>query len=115
MQEYKETRGTLPLLPGMPEEFAKMDDLFADLQIVNEDKRPTGVISTELRSYGDLVCIKRRKGVNNKVEHVKRLLIRGKPGAGKSSTVSKLAYDWACNIKDSPVSKYQLLFAYHNQ
>ena len=112
MEEYKETRGKLPLLPGMPEEFAKMEDLFADLQIVEEDKKPTGVKTKKLNSYSDLVCIKRLKGNSNEeVEKVKRLLVRGKPGAGKSSTVSKLAYDWACNKQDSPISEYQLLFA----
>ena len=111
MQEYKETRSTLPLLPGMPEECAKMDDLFADLQIVEEDRKPSVVITKKLESYGDLVCIERRKGDGNEVEKVKRLLVRGKPGAGKSSTVSKLAYDWACKKQDSPISEYQLLFA----
>ena len=131
MQEYKETRSTLPLLPGMPEECAKMEDLFVDLEIVKEDWKPTGVITKELKSCGDLVCIEREKGDSKEVERekgdskeverekgdskdvekVKRLLVRGKPGAGKSSTVSKLAYDWACNKQDSPISKYQLLFA----
>ena len=111
MQEYKETRSTLPLLPGMPEECAKMEDLFVDLVIVKEDWKPTGVITKELKACGDLVCIERKKGDTKEVEQVKRILVRGKPGAGKSSTVSKLAYDWACNKQDSPISKYQLLFA----
>ncbi|XP_072041926.1 uncharacterized protein [Amphiura filiformis] len=31
--EYLETRGKLPLLPGMPEKFAKMEDLFVNLHI----------------------------------------------------------------------------------
>ena len=110
MQEYKETRSTLPLLPGMPEECAKMEDLFVDLEIVREDRKPTGVITRELKSCGDLVCIERNKGDTKELEQVKRLLVRGKPGAGKSSTVSKLAYDWACNKQDSPISEYQLLF-----
>ena len=123
MQEYKETRSTLPLLPGMPEACAKMEDLFVDLEIVKEDWKPTGVITKRLESCEDLVCIKRKKvekvrrfvrgkpGDSNEVETVKRLLVRGTPGAGKSSTVSKLAYDWACNTQDSPISEYQLLFA----
>ena len=111
MQEYKETRSTLPLLPGMPEECAKMEDLFVDLEIVGEDRKPSGVITKKLESCGDLVCIKRKKGDSNELEKVKRLLVRGKPGAGKSSTVSKLAYDWACNTQDSPISEFQLLFA----
>ena len=111
MREYKETRGKLPLLPGMPEEFANMEDLFVHLEIIEEDKKPTGITTKELKSSGDLVCIERKIGDSNEVEKINRLLVRGKPGAGKSSTVSKLAYDWACNKQDSPISKYQLLFA----
>ena len=80
MQEYKETRSKLPLLPGMPEECAKIEDIFVNLEIIEEDKKPTEVITKELKSCGDLVCVERQKGESNEVEKVKRLLVRGKPG-----------------------------------
>ena len=115
MAEYKETRGKLPLLPFMPEEFARMEDVSVDLEIIKEDKMPSGVTFKNLQSYGDLVCIEREKDKSESNEStdcelVKRVLVRGKPGAGKSTTISKLAYDWACNVQDSPVSRFDLVF-----
>ncbi|XP_072041872.1 uncharacterized protein [Amphiura filiformis] len=107
--EYLETRGKLPLLPGMPEKFAKMEDLFVNLHI-EEHRKPFGVLSRELKSAGDIVCIERKLG-KEETELVKRILVKGVPGAGKSSTISKLAYDWACGRQNSPISKFQLLFA----
>ncbi|XP_072042508.1 uncharacterized protein [Amphiura filiformis] len=113
INEYLETRGKLPLLPGMPEEFAKMEDIFVDLDIIEEDKKPSGVISKKLKSHSDIVCIERQieMGARKESQLVKRILVRGGPGAGKSSTVSKLAYDWACGKQNSPISRFQLLFA----
>ncbi|XP_072036795.1 uncharacterized protein [Amphiura filiformis] len=110
MEEYRETRGKLPLLPGMPEEFAKMEDIFVDLEIIEEDKKPSGLICKKLNSYGDLVCIERNNENSDDKELVKRILVKGKPGAGKSTTISKLSYDWACNKQDSPMSKFELVF-----
>ena len=112
MEEYKESRGKLPLLPGMPEEFAQMEDLFVDLEIIREDKKPSEVIPYKLRSCDNLLCIKRDKYAKTSAfELVKRVLVRGIPGAGKSSTVSKVACDWACEKQGSPVTNFQLLFA----
>ncbi|XP_072037348.1 uncharacterized protein [Amphiura filiformis] len=82
MEKYRETRGKLPLLPGMPEEFAKMEDIFVDLEIIEEDKKPSGVICEKLNSYGDLVCIQRNKENSQDKELVKRILVKGKPGLG---------------------------------
>ncbi|XP_072037368.1 NACHT, LRR and PYD domains-containing protein 12-like [Amphiura filiformis] len=110
MEEYRETRSKLPLLPGMPEEFAKMEDIFVDLEIIEQDKNPSRVIGKNLKSYGDLVCIERNKENSQDNELVKRILVRGKPGIGKSTTISKLAYDWAYNKQDSPMLKFELLF-----
>ncbi|XP_072036764.1 uncharacterized protein [Amphiura filiformis] len=113
MEEYRETRGKLPLLPGMPEEFARMEDIFVDLEIIEEDKKPSGAICKKLNSYVDLVCIERNEENSEGIEEielVKRILVKGNPGAGKSTTISKLAYDWACNKQDSPMSKFDLVF-----
>ncbi|XP_072036702.1 uncharacterized protein [Amphiura filiformis] len=110
MEEYRETKGKVPLLPGMPEEFANMEDIFVDLEIIEDDKKPSGVICKVLNSYGDLVCIKRKSGRCETDKSVKRILVRGKPGIGKSTTISKLAYDWACNKQSSPMSKFDLVF-----
>ncbi|XP_072025844.1 uncharacterized protein [Amphiura filiformis] len=111
MEEYKETRGKIPLVPGMPEKFAKMEDLFVNLEIIEEDQKPSGVICREMNSYGDIVCIERLKEKSEEKELVKRILVRGKPGAGKSTAMSKLAYDWACKKQDSPISRFELVFA----
>ncbi|XP_072041882.1 NACHT, LRR and PYD domains-containing protein 3-like [Amphiura filiformis] len=77
---------------------------------VIQHRKPFGVLSRELKSAGDIVCIERKLG-KEETELVKRILVKGVPGAGKSSTISKLAYDWACGRQNSPISKFQLLFA----
>ncbi len=100
----------------MPEEFAKMDDLYVDLEIIEEDKKPSRYTTKTLESYEHLVCIERTEKNTNarqskrKTERVKRILVKGGPGTGKSSTVSKLAYDWACSKQDSPISRFKLVF-----
>ena len=106
MEEYLHTRSKLPLLPGMPEECANMDDLYVELELLLEQKKPSETTSRKLQSQNDLFNLKDERGnLSN------RILVRGGPGSGKSSTISKLAYEWANNKTQSTFQQYQLVFA----
>ena len=105
MAEYKQTRGKLLLLPGVPEECASMDDLFVDMELWENLNKPGEVSPRKLQSYDELVNLK-----DCKEQSVNRILVKGNPGCGKSTLISKLAYDWAKNDPSSPYHKFQLLF-----
>ncbi|XP_072019748.1 uncharacterized protein [Amphiura filiformis] len=104
MEEYRINRSKVPLLPGMPEECANMDNLYIELDILKEEKKPTAVEETKLKSPSELLALKDKTD-----KYVKRILVRGRPGSGKSVTISKLAYDWA-NEKEH-FSQSKLVFA----
>ena len=59
---------------------------------------------TLLRGKEELLNLKTHGG-----EQAKRILLKGLPGSGKSSLLSKLAYDWSQN-SDSPLNQYELVF-----
>ena len=101
--EYKSSRSKIPLLPGMPEEFANMDDLYVDLELSENQKHPAGVTEKKLESPHDLCNLKDKHG-----NTLKRALVRGGPGSGKTMLVSKLAYDWA--TKGLQNTKCDMLF-----
>ncbi|XP_072027795.1 uncharacterized protein [Amphiura filiformis] len=104
MEDYRESRGKLPLFPGMPEEFADIDQLYVNLELVKTGK----VEGNVLQSYEELFTLK-----DKDKKLLKRVLIRGGPGGGKTTIVSKIAYDWCRSYeqKASCLSEYKLLFA----
>ena len=107
VEEYRLTRSKLPLLPGMPEESANMDDLYVELELQEEQKKPHGCTEwIQLPSQADLFNLKDKRG-----HLLNRILVRGGPGSGKSSTISKLAYDWATVKTLSSTQQFKLVFA----
>ena len=106
MAEYRHSRSKLQLLPGMPEDFANMDDLYVDLTLSEEQKTPTKVSQRTLTSHSELLNLEDNNGFG-----IKRILVRGGPGGGKSTLVSKMALDWACEKPDEGFKLYDLLFA----
>ena len=105
MAEYRQSRSKLPLLPGMPEDFANMDDLYVDLTLSEEQKTPRKVSKKTLKSHTDLLTLKDDNGF-----FIKRILVRGGPGGGKSTLVSKVALDWACGKSDDCFEACDFLF-----
>ena len=105
MAEYQQSRGKLPLLPGMPEEFANMDDLYVQLTLEHRDQNTSKISKRTLKSHSELLALKDKNGL------IKRVLIRGGPGGGKSTLVSKVALDWACEKSDKGFKSCNLLFA----
>ncbi|XP_072028576.1 uncharacterized protein [Amphiura filiformis] len=106
MNYYRDSRGKIPLLPGMPEKFRQIKDLFVNLQMLYEDKSSREIKKRRLESYIDLLSLK-----DNDKHELNRVLIRGDPGGGKTITLSKIAYDWASpDQNNESLSKYRLLF-----
>ncbi|XP_072016961.1 uncharacterized protein [Amphiura filiformis] len=108
---YEDEQGKVSLLPF--ESTVEIDDIFVNLELVQEaaplDK---GKEEERIRldSYNDLFCL--RKKIRTKTTCL-RVLLKGGPGNGKTTLTSKIAYDWAQNIKDNiyPVlSQFELLF-----
>ena len=107
MSEYRETRGKLQLLPGIPEECAKMEDIFVDMILCESETQFGKMTFNPLQSHNDLISVPDNQG---KIK--KHILVKGNPGCGKSTLVSKIAYDWAKNENStSPFAQFQLVFA----
>ncbi|XP_072028933.1 NLR family CARD domain-containing protein 4-like isoform X2 [Amphiura filiformis] len=106
MNYYRHSRGKITLLPGMPEKFRQIKDLFVNLQMLYEDKSSREIKKRRLESYIDLLSLK-----DNDKHKLNRILIRGDPGGGKTTTLSKIAYDWASpDQNNESLLKYRLLF-----
>ena len=107
MAYYRETRGKLPLLPGMPEECGNMDDLYIQMKILEEHVVSASTQQNQLKSYQELVSLKDKSSGKN----INLVLVRAGPGGGKTTTVSKMAYDWATEnlINSTRLAKCKLL------
>ncbi|XP_072014910.1 uncharacterized protein [Amphiura filiformis] len=90
--------GTVQLLPWC-DDTREMDDIYVSLEL---EKRGCG--SSMLKSNEDLVTLK----LNNKP--ATRVLVKGVAGSGKSTLLAKLAYNWAQQKCDSPLSSFDLVF-----
>ena len=96
-------------------------DLYCDLTLEKIEDKPFGVLEIALKHYRDIfqktgknhgcyfkspksripVAVKNIKKVCSKemqVEPIKKILIRGDPGVGKTTLIKKIAWDWGSGI-----------------
>ena len=106
---YEQQMGTIQLLPW-GHDVIDMDTIFVDLTLAVDEK--IGGAGKVLQSPEDLLRLTGR----NK-QRFQRVLVTGFAGSGKSTTLAKLAYDWAKQIHDanssnssSILSNVKLLF-----
>ena len=82
-----------------------MDDLFIELQLIEDDIKAATIRRKPLDSFEDILELNDDTG-----HQVKRILVRAKAGAGKSTMISKIAYEWAKDDDTHPYSQYELVF-----
>ncbi len=86
---YRSKRKGIGFLPGSFEEFPS-DEFFVNLQLEQKQKTPTKVKYVELKTYTDLLSVYDDKG-----RILKHVLVSGLAGMGKTTMMSRLAYQWA--------------------
>ncbi|XP_033125697.1 uncharacterized protein LOC117123790 [Anneissia japonica] len=102
---YCQTRNQIQLLPFDRSNIVNMDTLFTNLVMVIELLNPTEKFKVPLDSYHDIF---KRPGSDTPVN---RVLVYGKAGIGKSTLINKIAYDWASENKESPITNFKLVIA----
>ena len=99
---YLDTMSKVNLLPWTPEETKEMESIFVDLELVRNE---TSKSPQNLKRNDDLVTLKSNKG-----QRLNRILLTGDQGSGKSTTAANIAYKWALQDPQSPLSKFTLVF-----
>ena len=106
IQEYATTLREIPLIsPDIPKSLADIEDIFVDLELIEEKGNTLGVSTKPLKSVTELVNITNKDGTC-----LKRILLRGNPGIGKTTALNKIAYEWAVGEKTTPLSRFELVF-----
>ena len=97
-----------------------MDDIYVELEleqaVVGKDSRLNLSTVTEERSSPGRILEQNEDVVNLKTRikdrFAKRIIIKGLAGSGKSSLLTKLAYDWSQQIPGSALSRFELMFLF---
>ncbi|XP_013405311.1 uncharacterized protein LOC106170110 [Lingula anatina] len=95
-------------LPWDPDDTMHMDDVYVNLQWVQEKREPKGISCNSVESYTSIFKN------TEQGKKPKRILVRGKAGIGKTTFTQKMATDWAnatLGLKDcnNVLSKYKHL------
>ena len=86
---YKTRRSGIGFIPGFPKKFSS-DEFFVELKLLEKQELPMQVKHVELKTYTDLLQLKSTQGKS--LDHV---LVSGLAGTGKTTLISRLAYQWA--------------------
>ena len=105
MLEYRHARSTLKLLPGFPETDAHMERMFVDLDLVYKELDGHHGTEHPLESGKYIFNLMDEHG-----DYHKRMILSGEHGSGKSSLMSKFAYDWSTNKSDLYISSEKMVF-----
>ena len=97
--------GKVNLLPWKPDEIADMESIFVELELVKQETFKSPEQLQKIESNGDLVTLKSNQG-----QRVNRVLVMGDAGSGKSTMAANIAYKWAKQDPQSPLSKFSLVF-----
>ncbi|XP_013379433.1 uncharacterized protein LOC106150941 [Lingula anatina] len=76
-------------LPWDPDDTMHLDDVYVNLQWVQEERKPAGTSSDPIQSYTSIFK-DTKQGTRPK-----RIFVRGKAGIGKTTFTQKMATDWA--------------------
>lgn len=104
MNNYRTSLCMIQLVPWDPNSHVNMSSIFTNVCLITEDTSTADKQWVMLPgSYNDILKVK----VNN--AKPLRILIEGKAGSGKTTLMSKLAYDWMEQSKDSPLKDVPLV------
>ncbi|XP_071503754.1 uncharacterized protein [Diadema antillarum] len=103
--KYRTSLCMIQLVPWDPKSHVDMDTIFTDVCLLTDDTSSATKERVSLPgSYNDILSVK----MNN--AEPRRILVEGKAGSGKTTLMSKFAYDWLEGVKDSPLVDVSLLF-----
>ena len=97
---YKHEMSKVQLLPWC-DDVRDIDDIYVSLELEKQKYKGTSL----LERNEDLVTLKTKEDMP-----ATRVLVKGVAGSGKSTLLARLAYRWAQQSSDSPLSKYDLVF-----
>ncbi|XP_022097844.1 uncharacterized protein LOC110983151 [Acanthaster planci] len=97
---YATTGSYVQMLPWVDDDQKHIMEIYTKLQLEKSDDDLMG----EVTLFEDILRIKTRDG-----HPVKRAILRGGPGMGKTTLFDKVAYDWALGQNDA-LKKYKLVF-----
>ncbi|XP_013383943.1 NLR family CARD domain-containing protein 4-like [Lingula anatina] len=104
---YTRHMSQIQRLPWDSNDTMHMDEVYVNLEWVQEEKKPTGTSSKPVPTYTS-IFENTRQGITPK-----RILVRGKAGIGKTTFTQKMAIDWANATlgkkSDGVLSKYKHL------
>ncbi|XP_072036662.1 baculoviral IAP repeat-containing protein 1f-like [Amphiura filiformis] len=81
-----------------------IEDIYVDLSLSLVKPKPCQLETIHLSSYHDMFSEIGSESPPN------RIMIKGHAGSGKTSLISKIAYDWAKGTEESPLKDISLLF-----
>ena len=84
----------MKVTPWDPDNTVDIDEIYMQLSIVRDDKKPHGTTKEEFQGYAEIF-----KGCGRHL-NPKRILVDGKPGIGKSAFTHKVAVDWTRGKKE---------------
>ncbi|XP_071801310.1 NLR family CARD domain-containing protein 4-like isoform X2 [Asterias amurensis] len=82
------------LIPWEDDDTKHIEDIYTELTLENSGQK--------LESYKDIFLQKTRHG-----DDIKRVILKGLAGRGKSTILDKMAYDWACG---EALQQFELVF-----
>ncbi|XP_038053608.1 titin-like [Patiria miniata] len=96
---YTTTGSYVQLIPWVDDDMKHIMNIYTELQLEKGDQDD---IEGDVAEYGDIFLIKTKDG-----KVIRRAVLCGSPGMGKSTIIDKMAYDWAKGIA---LKTFTLLF-----
>ena len=119
LKSYTEDAMKIENTPWIPDDLIQMEDLYTDLVIEKLENKPDKVVAIPLDNYQELFKVDHGSGENGNKEEIgkiagrriagkiagrriagrrrkpSRVLLKGDPGAGKTTLIKKMGWDWA--------------------